>query len=139
MGDILQHLKYRHERENKYHQMHDLKIISLNDGYAEVYLPARPEVLNPLGNFHGGAIYTLCDVAAGTAAASRGRVAVTLSSAMNYMRPGHSDEGLLAKTKELKCGRTTAVYSVDVYQGARLIANGQFTMYFTGEELGEIT
>ncbi len=139
MGDILQRLKYRHERENLYHQMHDLKIVSLSDGYAEVFLPARPEVLNPLGNFHGGAIYTLCDVAAGTAAASRGRVGVTLSSSMSYMRPGHNSEGLLAKTTEMKYGRTTAVYSVDVYQGDRLIANGQFTMFFTGEVLGETT
>ena len=138
MADILQHLKYRHEKENLYHQLHGLKIVSLSDGYAEVFLPASPKVLNPLGNFHGGAIYTLCDVAAGTAAASRGRIGVTLSSSLNYMRPGHHDEGLLAKTTERKYGRTTAVYSVDVYQGERLIANGQFTMYFTGESVGEM-
>ena len=139
MADILQRLKYNHERENLYHQLHDLKIVSLSDGYAEVFMPARPEVLNPMGNFHGGAIFTLCDVAAGTAAATRGRLAVTLTSSINYMRPGHNNEGLLAKTTELKCGRTTAVYSVDIYQGERLIANGQFTMYFTGQMLEEIT
>lgn len=137
MGDLLQQLKTRHEH-GTYHKLHELKILSLLDGYAEVFMPARPEVLNPLGNVHGGAIYTLCDVAAGTAAASTGRIAVTLSSNMNYLRPGHSDEGLLAKTKELKCGRNTAVYGVDVYQGERLIASGQFTMYFTGEELRDL-
>ena len=134
MGDILQHLKARHEH-GKYHQLHGLQILSLSDGYAKVFMPPSPNILNPLGNVHGGAIYTLCDVAAGTAAASRGRVGVTLSSSMSYLRPGHREEGLLAKTQELKNGRTTAVYSVDVYQGSRLIANGQFTMYFTGETL----
>lgn len=137
MGDILQRLKNRHEH-GIYHQLHGLKILSLTDGYAEVFMPARPEILNPLGNVHGGAIYTLCDVAAGTAAASRGRIGVTLSSSMTYLRPGHSTEGLLAKTHELKNGRTTAVYNVDVYQADRLIASGQFTMYFTGEQLGEL-
>ena len=139
MADILQHLKNQNERQNLYHKMHGLQIVSLTDGYAEVFMPARPDVLNPMGNFHGGAIYTLCDVAAGTAAASRGRAGVTLSSSMTYMRPGHSNEGLLAKTTELKYGRTTAVYSVDVYQGIRLIANGQFTMFFTGELIGELS
>ena len=135
MADILQRLRYNHEKENLYHQLHDLKIVSLSDGYAEVYMPARPEVLNPMGNFHGGAIFTLCDVAAGTAAASRGKLAVTLSSSISYMRPGYCNEGLLAKTTEMKYGHTTAVYSVDIYQGDRLVANGQFTMYFTGQEI----
>ncbi|MGM9612484.1 MAG: PaaI family thioesterase [Butyricicoccus sp.] len=134
MADILQHLKTRHEG-SRYHQFHGLKILSLADGYAEVFMPASPDILNPLGNVHGGAIYTLCDVAAGTAAASRGRAGVTLSSSMSYLRPGHAGEGLLAKTRELKHGRTTAVYLVDVYQGDRLIANGQFTMYYTGETI----
>ena len=54
---------------------------------------------------------------------------------MSYLRPGYANEGLLAKTRELKHGRTTAVYLVDVYQGDRLIANGQFTMYYTGETI----
>lgn len=139
MADILQHLRDNREWGNLYHELHGLSILSLSDGYAEVYLPARPEVLNPMGKFHGGAIYTLCDVAAGTAAAARGRLAVTLSSSMSYMRPGHNEEGLTAKTTELKYGKTTAVYSVDVYQGDRLIANGQFTMFFTGQEMGETT
>lgn len=134
MADILQHLKDRHEH-GVYHQMHGLKILSLTDGYAEVFMPASESILNPLGNVHGGAIYTLCDVAAGTAAASRGRAGVTLSSSMTYLRPGHAGEGLLAKTREFKSGRTTAVYGVDVYQGDRLIANGQFTMYYTGETI----
>lgn len=134
MADLLQHLKARHEYSH-YHQMHGLKILSLSDGYAEVLMPASPDVLNPLGNVHGGAIYTLCDVAAGTAAASRGLAGVTLTSAMNYLRPGHAGEDLLAKTRELKHGRTTAVYEVDVYQGERLIASGQFTMFYTGERI----
>ena len=134
MGDILQHLKTRHEH-GRYHQMHGLQILSLSDGYAEVFMPASADILNPLGNVHGGAIYTLCDVAAGTAAASRGLAGVTVASSMAYLRPGHAGEGQLAKTRELKHGRTTAVYSVDVYQGDRLIANGQFTMYYTGETI----
>ena len=33
-----------------------------------------PELLNPLGMAHGGTIFTLCDIAAGSAAASQGTV-----------------------------------------------------------------
>ena len=134
MSDALVFLRERQE-SGGYNRLHGLRVLTVREGYAEVCLPAGESILNPLGSVHGGAIYTLCDVAAGTAAASRGRVGVTLSSSMSYLRPGHREEGLLAKTQELKNGRTTAVYSVDVYQGSRLIANGQFTMYFTGETL----
>lgn len=137
MADLLQRLNRRNEH-GSYNMLNGLKILSAAEGYAEVLLPVRPEVLNPLGNVHGGAIYTLCDVAAGTATASTGRIGVTLSSSMNYLRPGRSDEDLLAKTSQLKCGRTTAVYSVDVYQGERLIASGQFTMFFTGDKLCDL-
>lgn len=54
---------------------------------------------------------------------------------MSYLQARHAGEDLLARTCELKSRRTTAVYSVDVYQGDRLIANGQFTMYYTGETI----
>lgn len=138
MGDILQHLRHSQERSG-YNEFHAMKILSLNEGYAEVHMPVCENILNPLGNVHGGAIFTLCDVAAGSAAATRGRVGVTLSSSIQYLRPGHGDgEALIAKTREMKAGRTTAVYQVEVMQGARKIAEGTFTMYYTGVDTGNL-
>ncbi len=134
MGDALVYL--RNQQENGgYNGMHGLHVAAVGEGYAEVLLPASEKILNPLGDVHGGAIYTLCDVAAGTAAASRGRVGVTLSANVNYLRPGRAGEALTAVTKEIKHGRQTAVYEVEVTQGARAIASAVFTMFYVDREL----
>lgn len=134
MSDALFYLRSRQENDG-YNAMHNLRVVTVREGYAEVLLPASPNILNPLGNVHGGAIYTLCDVAAGTAAASRGLVAVTLSANINYLRPGHAGEPLTAATREIKHGRQTAVYEVEVHQGDRLIASAQFNMFYVGRDV----
>ncbi|MGE4549351.1 MAG: PaaI family thioesterase [Intestinibacillus sp.] len=110
-----------------------IRVLEISEGAATAELDLTPETLNPLGNAHGGTLFTLCDVAAGSAAASHGRVAVTLSSIINYLRPGKAGETLRATASELKTGKNTSVYNVDVRdtEGA-LIANCTFTMFYTG-------
>lgn len=134
MDEVLRLLNRRNE-SGSFNRLIGLQLITAGEGCAELCLPMRPELLNPLGKVHGGVIYTLCDVAAGAATASSGRVGVTLNSSMSYLRPGEPTADLIAKTRLLKLGRTTAVHDVDVYQGERLIASGQFTMFFTGGSL----
>lgn len=138
MSDALVYLRNRQENGG-YNAMHKLRVLTVREGYAEVLLPAGPQILNPLGTVHGGAIYTLCDVAAGTAAASRGQAGVTLSASVNYLRPGAADEPLTAVTREIKHGRQTAVYEIEVRQGERLIATAVFTMYYAGRTVESLT
>lgn len=133
MADALAYLRQRQENGG-FNELLGLRVTHVRPGYAEIELPARPENLNPLGNAHGGVIYALCDVAAGTAAASCGRVGVTLNASINYLRPGRQGQSLTAKTREIKHGRTTAVYGVDVTdEEGREIANATFTMYYIGD------
>lgn len=129
MSDALVYIKERQENGG-YNRMHGLHVATVREGYAEVVMPPSSQILNPLGNVHGGAIYTLCDVASGTACASRGRIGVTLSGNINYLRPGRAGEALTATTSEIKRGAQTAVYEVTVMQGERHIATGIFTMFY---------
>lgn len=138
MQDELAYLRQRQESAG-FNQLLGVRVRHIADGYAEIELPAKPENLNPLGNAHGGAIYALCDVAAGTAAASYGRVGVTLNASINYLRPGKKEQALVAKAYEIKKGRTTAVYRVEVTaQDDTLIADASFTMYYIGESVERI-
>ena len=134
MADALVFLRERQENGG-YNRLHGMHVLTVREGYAEVSMPAASNVLNPLGNVHGGALYTLCDVAAGTACASRGKVGVTLSANINYLRPGHAGEELIAATKEIKVGAQTAVYEVTVMQGERHVATGIFTMFYVDQPL----
>ena len=63
-------LKLRQEAGGLNKLMH-MHVVTLDEhGGATVELELTEELLNPLGMAHGGTIFTLCDIAAGSAAAS---------------------------------------------------------------------
>lgn len=103
-------LKLRQEAGGLNKLMH-MHVVTLDkDGGATVELDLTPELLNPLGMAHGGTIFSLCDIAAGSAAASQGTVAVTLDSTIHYYRPGRCGKKLTAVAYERKRGRKVSVY-----------------------------
>ena len=82
--EIAEILKLR-QNANGLNKLMNMHVITLDkDGGATVEVELTDELLNPLGMAHGGTIFTLCDIAAGSAAASQGTVAVTLDSSINY-------------------------------------------------------
>lgn len=50
-----------------YHRFLGLKYSVIRDGYGELILPVRRELLNINGVLHGGIYYTICDLGAATA------------------------------------------------------------------------
>ena len=75
--EIAEILKLR-QNANGLNKLMNMHVITLDkDGGATVEVELTDELLNPLGMAHGGTIFTLCDIAAGSAAASQGTVAVT--------------------------------------------------------------
>ena len=69
-------------------------------GKARLELPARAELGNVIGAVHGGAVFTLLDVAMASAAVSRfdfRQTAVTLNISSSYLAPGR---GLLTADGE---------------------------------------
>ena len=131
---IEQILKMRQEASGLNKLMH-MHVITLDkDGGATVELDLTEELLNPLGLAHGGTIFALCDIAAGSAAASHGLVAVTLDSNIHYYRPGRLGKKLTAVAYERKRGSKTAIYIVEVHdEDRRHIADAIFTMFYTGQ------
>ena len=117
-----------------------MRVITLDkDGGATVELDLTEELLNPLGMAHGGTIFTLCDIAAGSAAASHGLVAVTLDSNIHYYRPGRLGKTLTAVAYERKRGKKTAIYMVEVFDDEhKHIADATFTMFYTGQTLEDM-
>lgn len=136
--DFQQILKWR-QQGGGLNALLGIQVAHIGEGEAVVTVALTPDTLNPLGIAHGGTIYTLCDAAAGTAAASRGAVAVTMTGVINYLRPGGSGQTLRAVAQELKHGRNTAVYGVDVYDEAeKRIANCTFTMFYTDKRVEDL-
>lgn len=136
---IEQILKARQEAAGLNKLMHmDVRSVGA-DGSATVELDITDELLNPLGMAHGGTIFTLCDITAGTAAAARGMVAVTLDSTIHYYRPGRPGKRLTAVATERKRGRTTSVFLVDVHDDeGKHIADATFTMFYNGHTMEDM-
>ena len=132
-------LKLR-QNANGLNKLMNMHVITLDkDGGATVEVELTDELLNPLGMAHGGTIFTLCDIAAGSAAASQGTVAVTLDSSINYYRPGRAGHRLTAVAYERKRGRKTSVFMVEVHDDeGKHIADATFTMFYTGQTLDDM-
>jgi uncharacterized protein (TIGR00369 family) len=111
-----------------------LEFAEIGAAHAIVSMPVREQAFNSVGNLHGGAIATLIDVAAGTAAAvgsgfQPGKQSlVTADLHVRYLGRPHGDI-VYARAEVLKAGRQLIVVSCAVTDGEeRLIASADFSM-----------
>ena len=103
------------------------------DHSAEGELEIRTDTQNPMGMVHGGALFTLADTVAGTAAFTTGRNCVTLDSSMQFLSAARGDR-VRCTAKPKKAGRTILVYEISITDSEdRLVATGIFTFFATGE------
>lgn len=111
----------------------ELSVLELNR--AECRLTLRPESTNPNGMLHGGALYTMADSTAGSAAHSDGRIYVTQNSSMNFL--SNIKEGTaVAVGTVVHRGKTTCLVNVDITAEAtgKLLATGSFTFFCIGTD-----
>lgn len=103
--------------------------ISLENGEARVSLQMQPHLHNRGNQMHGGAIFTLVDIAMGLACSSAHgfeQRSVTLECKINYLR-GVSEGEVLCVARVLHAGRRTLVVEADVTQGEKRVAKAQGT------------
>lgn len=97
--------------------------------YSRFRMEGRPDLLNPHGVIHGGALYTLADNAAGYAAHSDGRRYVTQTSSFHFLR--NQGGGILyADGHVIHRGHTTCLVAVEITSAeGTLLATGEFTYF----------
>lgn len=105
------------------------KVTAIRGNVAEGELEIRTETKNPLGVVHGGALFTLADTVAGTAAYTTGRSCVTLDSSMQFLAAARGNKVFCVATPK-KIGRTIVVYDIAITDSEeRLVATGTFTFF----------
>jgi len=101
----------------------------MDGGEAEVRLAMKPELRNRAGKLHGGAIFSLVDIAMGLACSSAhglDRQSVTVECKINYMRA--IDAGSVeCLAKVIHHGSRTLVVEAEVRQQDALVARAQGT------------
>lgn len=114
-----------------------IRLSRIQEGYAEAELEFKPEVCNLMGTMHGGAYYTLADVAAGCAVIPYGKACVTLSADIHYLRPA-SGGIITAYATVMQHGGRIGVCQVEIKDRAgELLCAGTITMYITSKLIPE--
>lgn len=112
-----------------------IRLKKIGDGFAEAELDFSSRRVNFMGTMHGGALFTMADVAAGSALLSHGSLCVTLNSAINYIRPA-SGGTLRAVAHETHCGSKIGVCDVTIFnEENHVVCTCTCTMYLTGKPL----
>jgi len=115
--------------QSAFSQLLGCRLQRLEEGVAEVVLALEPHLRNRGGFLHGGAIFSLVDIAMGLACSSShgfDRRSVTLECKINYVRAVSEGE-VLCIARVLHAGRRTLVLDADVFQGDKLVAKAQGT------------
>lgn len=121
-------------RNTPLHHLLALEVVEIGTRHAVVSMPVREEAFNSTGNLHGGAIATLIDVAAGTAAA-RGsgfrpgeQSLVTADLHVRYLGRPNGDI-VYAHAEVIKAGRQLVIVECRVRDVEdRIVAAADFSM-----------
>jgi acyl-CoA thioesterase len=103
-----------------------IELIEAGDGRAKARLTISDRHRNGLGLVHGGAIFTLADLAFATAVNSRGRAAVAIHCSISYLKAASGDV-LFAEAEEVSCGPKIAAYTIRITD-----ATGEIIARFEG-------
>ncbi|WP_225775853.1 PaaI family thioesterase [Pseudomonas sp. Marseille-Q5115] len=115
--------------QSAFSQLLGCKVVSLEEGRAEVSLALTPPLRNRGGVLHGGALFSLVDIAMGLACStSHGfdRQSVTLECKINYLRPVAEGE-VTCVGRVIHAGRRTLVVEAEVSQAGKMVAKAQGT------------
>lgn len=106
-----------------------IRLVEAEPGYAKTAMDLSDDLKNGAGIAHGGAVFTLADLAVAVAANSHGRLALAVTSSISYLRPG-TGSTLYAEAKEVSLGGKMATYAITITNDAGVtLAACQTTVY----------
>jgi acyl-CoA thioesterase len=90
-----------------------IEVVESGPGKAKARMTLAPHHLNGVGIAHGGAVFTLADLAFAVAVNSRGLTAVAINASITYLKAA-STGVLWAEAEELSLTRKLGSYTIRV-------------------------
>jgi acyl-CoA thioesterase len=112
-GSIARELS-EHIQSDPWAQALGVKFLELRRGYCRLRLVLQPHMVNFQGYPHGGVIFSLADIAFGSACNSHGVPAVALNVSISYLAAVPPSATLIAEGRERKQGRRAGFYDISV-------------------------
>ncbi len=101
-------------QHDAFSQWMGVQVIEIKEGYSKISMTIRKEMINGLGIVHGGITFSLADSAFAFACNNRNVFSVALDTAINFLKPVHLDDTLIAEAKELHNGKSTGLYHIHI-------------------------
>ncbi|MFU2207689.1 PaaI family thioesterase [Solidesulfovibrio sp. C21] len=106
-----------------------IRLLEAEPGYAKAAMDLTDNLKNGAGIAHGGAIFSLADLALAVASNGYGKLCLAVSATIAYIKPG-TGKTLYAEAREISCGNKMATYAVTISNDAdEAIAAFQGTVY----------
>jgi acyl-CoA thioesterase len=99
-----------------------VRVLTAEPGRAVVDLVVEDRHLNDRGIAHGGAVFSLADVALAVASNPPGQVALVPTATVHFLRPARLGARLRATATVEHSGRTLGLYSVVISDRDSLVA-----------------
>ncbi len=91
-----------------------IKVLDVKEGYSKITMTVRSEMINGFGIVHGGIAFSLADSAFAFACNNRNVLSVALDTSINFTKPVHVGDVLVAEAKELHNGKSTGLYHISI-------------------------
>jgi acyl-CoA thioesterase len=113
-----------------------IEVLDVKEGYSKIKMTVRPEMINGFGIVHGGIAFSLSDSAFAFACNNRNNLSVALDTSINFTKPVHVGDVLIAEAKELHNGKSTGLYHITVTnQREHVVALFKGTCFRTAKTL----
>jgi acyl-CoA thioesterase len=113
-----------------------ISVLEVKPGYSKIQMTIRPEMINGLGIVHGGIAFSMADSCFAFACNNRNNLSVALDTSINFLKPVHVGDILIAESTELHNGKTTGLYHITIRnQNDHVVAMFKGTCFRTSKKL----
>jgi acyl-CoA thioesterase len=131
-NDVVAHMM----QNDLFSQWLGIEVLLITEGYSKIKMLVRKEMINGFGIVHGGVAFSLADSAFAFACNNRNVLSVALDTSINFTKPVHVDDVLIAEAKELHNGRSTGLYHITITnQHQHIVALFKGTCFRTNKSL----
>lgn len=124
------------QKNDQFAKSNGIELMEVQEGYARARMTLRKEHMNSVATCHGGAIFTLADLAFAAAVNSHGTMAVAINVNISYIKAAIEGDVLTAEARETALHTKLAVCSVAVTDQANaIVALFQGTAYRKNRDL----
>jgi len=131
-GSVINHIL----AQDAFSEWLGIELLEFGEGYSKIKMTVRKEMMNGLNVVHGGIAFSFADSAFAFACNSRNNLSLALETSISFLQPVYIDDVLIAEAKEVRNGKNTGVYLVEISnQHQKLVALFKGTCYRTGKPL----